>query len=149
MTIFAAGSAAAAVIGAELASSAAGYYADLDTSGQLPAWALPRWLLGAIWLVVYAGIALAAWLVWRQGGIRRRWREIGLYSLQLALNVGWWAAVFWLQQPTAATVLIVALDVVTLATVVAFARRSHLAAWLFGGYLVWLVYLTSLTAGLL
>lgn len=144
MGIFGSGSIAAFVIGSIASSIGADYYGSLEK----PAWTPPGWLFGAVWLVIYAAMALAAWLVWRQGGIRRRWREIGTYSVQFWLNVAWPVVFFAFELPALALAVILALDVLVAATTALFYRRSHLAARLFAVYFVWLVFATTLNVGI-
>lgn len=75
----------AAALGARASISAADFYAGLT----LPAWAPPASVFGPVWTVLYALMALAAWLVWRQSGWRVAKTALVLYLLQLALNVLW------------------------------------------------------------
>lgn len=51
-----------------------------------PAWNPPPWVFGPVWTVLYALMAVAAWLVWRRGGWRVQRRPLTLYLVQLACN---------------------------------------------------------------
>jgi benzodiazapine receptor len=59
-----------------------GWYAEADK----PAWTPPNLLFGPVWTVLYALIAVAAWLVWRTGAPGRRPAMIA-YGVQLGLNL--------------------------------------------------------------
>ena len=62
------------------------WYAQLSK----PAFNPPSWLFGPVWTALYILMALAAWLVWRQGrqtdGVKL---ALALFALQLALNLLW------------------------------------------------------------
>src|SRR5690554_2706009 len=62
-----------------------------DFYGQLvqPSWAPPPEVFGPVWTVLYALMALAAWLVWRQGGFTYARGALTLYLVQLAVNALW------------------------------------------------------------
>ncbi|MGA1129879.1 MAG: TspO/MBR family protein, partial [Chthoniobacterales bacterium] len=111
----------------------AGYYAQLVK----PAWAPPAWLFGPVWTLLYVAMALAAWLVWRQGGWRARRGPLALYVVQLALNALWTPVFFGLRHPGFALVEIVVLGAAIVLTGRAFRPVSRLASWLLVPYLVW------------
>jgi len=73
------------------AASAVGAVASLPAKsfyGQLvqPVWAPPPWLFGPVWTVLYALMAIAAWLVWRSGGFRTHPIALALFLRQLILG---------------------------------------------------------------
>lgn len=59
---------AVAAIGALASVQAASFYQQLEQ----PSWAPPASVFGPVWSGLYAMIGIAAWLVWREGGWRRR-----------------------------------------------------------------------------
>jgi translocator protein len=121
------------------------WYAQLEQ----PAWEPPDWLFGPVWTVLYILMAVAAWLVARCGLHRTDVQvALGLYVVQLALNLGWTGVFFGLEEPGWAVVEIVALIVALLATIGAFARLSRVAAALLVPYLLWIGYAGALTAGI-
>lgn len=116
------------------------WYASL----RKPAWNPPNWVFGPVWSALYLLMATAAWLVWRVGGIRARGGAMGLFAVQLILNVAWSALFFGLQRPGAAFGGIVALWIAIVLTVVAFARTSRTSAWLMIPYLAWVTFAGAL-----
>lgn len=112
------------------------WYAALNK----PAWSPPGWLFGPVWTLLYVLMAVAAWLVWREGGWARQRRALALYCGQLVLNAAWTPLFFGLRQPGWALIEIVLLWVAILATLVAFARVRRPAAWLLAPYLGWVSF---------
>ncbi|MEG0184893.1 MAG: TspO/MBR family protein [Stenotrophomonas sp.] len=130
----------AAALGARASISAASFYAGL----ALPAWAPPAGVFGPVWTVLYALMAVAAWLVWRQGGWRAAAPALGLYLLQLVVNVLWSWLFFGWKQGALAFADIVLLLVLIVAVIIAFHRARPLAAWLLLPYLVWVSFASAL-----
>lgn len=105
-----------------------------------PPWTPPDWVFGPVWSVLYLGMAVAAWAVWRQGGVKTAWCPLGLFAVQLALNVAWSWLFFGLHSPGLAFVEILLLWAAIAATTVAFWRRSVAAGLLFVPYLAWVTF---------
>jgi tryptophan-rich sensory protein len=120
------------------ASHVEGWYASL----RKPNWTPPNWLFGYVWSVLYASMAIAAWLIWRRGG---GWgRELWLFTAQLALNVAWSAIFFGLRSPAAAFVEIVILWAAILITMISFWRIYAVAGQLMVPYLGWVSFAAAL-----
>ena len=92
-----------------------GWYAGLEKPWFNP----PNWLFGPVWTVLYAMMAIAGWLVWRERGLKGARGAMALFGLQLALNILWSLIFFGLEQPGAAFVEIVALWIAVCATMIA------------------------------
>lgn len=138
LALFLAAVLAVAVLGSLATSGAVdGWYAEAEKPGFTP----PNWVFGPVWSALYVAMAVAAWLVWRNGGSTRIW------WVQLALNLAWTPVFFALEQTWLALVVILALDVAVLATLVGFRRHSRPAAWLIAPYLAWTLYATALNLG--
>ena len=118
----------------------AGYYASLAK----PSWSPPAWVFGPVWTALYLMMAVAAWLVWRQGGWRAQRAPLSLYLLQLALNALWTPVFFGLRSPGLALVVIVSLGAAIVLTGRAFRPVSRVASWLLIPYLVWVVFAAAL-----
>lgn len=106
-----------------------------------PSWTPPSWVFGPVWTVLYALMAVAAWLVWRKAG----WcGALGMFAVQLALNAAWSPLFFGLHRIGLALADIALLWIAIIATLVAFAKQSPLAAWLLVPYLLWVSFATAL-----
>src|SRR5688572_24301865 len=82
----------AAGIGAAASIQAASFYAQLEQ----PQWAPPASVFSPVWTVLYALMGIAAWLVWRVGGLRAARGALTLFVVQLALNALWsWLFFGW------------------------------------------------------
>lgn len=131
---------AVAALGARASITAAQFYGQLVQ----PSWAPPATVFGPVWTFLYIVMALSAWLVWRQGGWRSNRTALGLYVAQLVVNVLWsWLFFAW-KLGGAAFADILVLLVLIVATMLAFARRRALAAWLLLPYLAWVSFATAL-----
>lgn len=130
----------AAALGARASISASSFYADL----VLPAWAPPAGLFGPVWTVLYAMMALAAFLVWRERGWRAAAPALTLYLLQLGVNALWsWLFFGWKLGALAFADILLLLALIV-ATLVAFWRVHKLAAYLLLPYLAWVSFASVL-----
>ena len=116
------------------------WYATLEK----PAWNPPAWVFGPAWTLLYTLMAVAAWLVWRQGGFARQKGPLTLYFVQLALNAAWTPVFFGAHQLGAALGVILALWLAILITMVHFWRVRLAAGLLFAPYLAWVTFATAL-----
>ncbi len=66
----------------------------------------------------------------------------------MVLNGIWPGVFFGLTEFGLAIPIIIALDVVVVATILAFRRFDRVAAWLLAPYLAWIVYATALNIAL-
>jgi tryptophan-rich sensory protein len=123
-------------------TSRATWYAALDR----PNWAPPDAVFGPVWTLLYALMAIAAWLVWRAPPSSDTRRALALYSAQLALNLLWSALFFGLRRPAWALVEIFALWSAIAMTTIAFWRVRRLAGALLLPYLAWVSFAVALNA---
>jgi len=113
-----------------------------------PSWTPPNWLFGPVWSALYVAMAVAAWLVWRQAGLRGAAAPLAVFVVQLVLNAAWSWLFFGLHRPDLAFAEIALLWLAILATLVLFWRRNALAGTLILPYLAWVTYAASLNLGL-
>ncbi|MFO1463918.1 MAG: TspO/MBR family protein [bacterium] len=114
------------------------WYAGL----QKPAWNPPPWIFGPVWTVLYALMAVAAWLVWREVGLRSA--PLRLYFLQLLLNFAWSFLFFWGHSPALALLDILLLWLAIGATTLVFGRVRPFSALLFLPYWAWVSFAAAL-----
>lgn len=137
--------AAVAVVGALAAGSAGQEYQALRT----PSWAPPSWLFGPVWSALYAMIAVSGWLVWRRAGsLRAASAPLGVYAVQLLLNLAWTPLFFGAARYGTALVEIVVLLVAILVTIVLFSRIHRVAALLLVPYAGWTLFATALNGSI-
>jgi len=101
-----------------------------------PQWTPPNWVFGPVWSTLYAMMAVAAWLVWRQGRSETQ-HALRFFAVQLTLNVLWSALFFGLRMPGLAFAEIIFLWLAIGATTLTFGRTSTAAALLFVPYFAW------------
>lgn len=109
-----------------------------------PGWFPPGWLFGLAWSILYVLMALALAHILHARGARGRLAAIGLFLVQLVLNLSWTPLFFAAHQVTAALWLIGLILILAIATTVSFGRIRRLAAWLMLPYLAWLAFATIL-----
>ena len=131
---------AAAAAGGLASANAGNFYSQLIR----PGWAPPGWLFGPVWTLLYAMMAVAAWLVWKDKGWHEARTALGLFVVQLAANALWtWIFFVW-HLGAAAFAEIVVLWVLIACTVAAFWRVRPLAGALLLPYLVWVSFASVL-----
>jgi translocator protein len=120
------------------------WYASL----RKPAWNPPNWIFAQVWTVLYAMMAVAAWLVWRRGGFTGQRLALSLFLLQLLFNALWSPLFFGLRNPPLGFLDIVLLWLALLATVVTFWKACLLAGALLLPYLAWVTFASALNLSL-
>ena len=116
------------------------WYATL----KKPSWNPPGWIFGPVWSALYTMMAVAAWLVWRQGGWGKQRKPLLIFLAQLALNALWTPLFFGLHRPGIAFGEIVLLWLAIAATSVVFRPVSRAAMLLLVPYLAWVSFAAAL-----
>lgn len=130
----------AAAIGGAAPIQAGPFYTQLVR----PDWAPPPAVFGPVWTVLYALMGIAAWLVWRGGGLRAAQPALTLFLVQLAFNALWsWLFFAW-QRGALAFADILVLWVLIMATLISFWRIRPLAGALLVPYLLWVSFAAAL-----
>ena len=143
-------------LGAVLAASGIG---SLATVRAIPTWYKglakpsfnpPAWLFGPAWTVLYLLMAVAAFLVWKQGfGAAGVKLALAVFLAQLVLNCLWSILFFGLRSPLAGLADIVVLWLAILATIVLFFRVSVPAGVLLLPYIAWVSFAAMLNGAIL
>ena len=120
--------------------STGGWYASLHK----PSWNQPAWVFAPVWTLLYVMMAIAAWLVWREGGWKAQGRALGLFLLQWLLNALWTTLFFGMHRSGLAFVEISALWLVLATTLVRFWRVRKAAGVLLSPYLAWVSFAAAL-----
>ena len=128
----------AGIIGSVFTAPAiAGWYTTLARPELAP----PNWVFGPVWTTLFALMGVTAFLVWKKGLDRKDVKiALGIFLGQLVLNTLWSIIFFGLHNPGAAFVEIIFLWLAILATIIAFAKISKLAAWLLVPYILWVSF---------
>jgi len=122
------------------------WYAGLNKPGFTP----PNWVFGPVWSLLYAMMVLAFWRVllrrsrWTTAG----WRVVGVCLVQMALNAFWSVAFFGMHNPLLGLGVVIALELMIVATIITFKPIDRMAAWLLAPYAVWVGYATALNAAI-
>jgi tryptophan-rich sensory protein len=116
---------------------------------EKPSWTPPDAVFGPVWGVLYALMAVAAWLVWRKEGFRAALFPLGLYLAQLVLNVAWTALFFGAERIGFALLDIMLLWLFLAVLIPLFWRRSRWAGALLVPYLLWVTYAGALNLQIL
>lgn len=132
--------AVAAIAGGLASMNAAAFYAQLAR----PGWAPPAWIFGPAWTLLYALMAIAAWLVWRRRGFAGAHRGLSLFLVQLVFNALWsWLFFAWHLGGLAFGNILV-LWCLIVATMIHFWRVSKPAGILLVPYLGWVTFALAL-----
>lgn len=130
----------AAALGALATTDAQPFYGAL----QRPAWAPPASLFGPVWTVLYAMMAIAAWIMWRKHALQSDRALIAIFTLQLGLNALWSWIFFRWHSGLFAFIDILALIAAVAFVAVRFWGKSRIASMLMWPYLLWLAFAAML-----
>jgi translocator protein len=113
-----------------------------------PSWNPPAWVFGPVWTALYASMGVAAWLVWRRGGLHLQRKPLIAFLIQLALNALWSPVFFGLHLIGVAFIVIIALWLAIAITIAWFHAVSKTAAVLFVPYFLWVSFALVLNCAL-
>ncbi len=128
----------AAVIGSQFtARSVTTWYTTLDKPWFTP----PGSIISIVWIILFALMGLSLFLIWQKGisGINTK-IALGIFAVQLLVNILWSYAFFGLQSPLAAFMVIVFLWLLILQCIIRFWYISKYAALLLVPYILWVSF---------
>lgn len=143
LAAFLALSVGAAFAGCRLTAPAleSGWYA---TQLEKPWWTPPVWVFGFVWSALYVSMAFAAWVVWKEKGLKEAKLALALYLLQLAVNAAWPFFFFYLKNPGAAFFELLLIWLLVAVTAALFEHARPRAGWLLLPYLGWVSFAIAL-----
>lgn len=107
---------------------------------EKPPWTPPNRIFAPVWIVLYAMMAVAGWLVWKAGKSSGTETPLLLFATQLFLNGIWSWLFFGLHRPDLAFADIVALWLAIVATIASVWDVSAIAGMLLLPYLAWVSF---------
>lgn len=113
-----------------------GWYAALQKPAIQPPWQV--FPIG--WTMFYAMMGTALAMILHARGAKGKPLALGLFAIQLVLNLAWSPTFFAAHQVHLAFWLILTMLIVAIATTFAFAPIRKAAAWLMLPYLLWLCF---------
>ncbi|HBF60849.1 MAG TPA: TspO protein [Methyloceanibacter sp.] len=135
----------ASLIGSAFTQPNLAWYATLEKPGFNP----PNSTFPIVWTILFAMMAVSAWLVWRSPSDEGdKKTALTWFAIQLVLNVTWSFAFFAMHSPIAGLAVILWLLVAIVLTMVFFDRVSRAAALLLVPYLLWVGFATGLNFAL-
>ena len=136
------------LVGALSAILAGGNFSAYYQSLQQPPFAPPGWLFPVMWAILYALMGISAFLIWESTSFRKK-TALVLYGAQLFANFLWSPVFFGLKSNLGAAVVVIAMLLLVIAMIVSFFRIRRPAAYLNIPYLLWTMFATYLTIGVL
>ena len=105
----------------------------------------PGWIFGPVWTILYTMMGIALWLLLRAGWGEARW-AILLFAAQLLLNALWTPVFFRWHEIGWALAVVVAMEVLIVATIGAAWPVSRPAGVLLLPYAMWVGFASVLNA---
>uniref|UniRef100_A0A7C2K3E2 Tryptophan-rich sensory protein n=1 Tax=candidate division WOR-3 bacterium TaxID=2052148 RepID=A0A7C2K3E2_UNCW3 len=133
-----------------------GFIGSLFTSSSVNTWykeinrpsfTPPNWLFAPAWTLLFVLIGLAFYLVWLNNFGDNKTLVIGIFVLQLSLNLLWSLLFFGLRSPLLALIEIIVLWFAILLNMILFFRVSKVAGYLLVPYILWVTFATALNLG--
>ncbi|MBC18902.1 MAG: sensory protein TspO [Planctomycetaceae bacterium] len=113
-----------------------------------PSWTPPDWVFGPVWSLLYAMMAIAAWLIWRNEDRKKSTIPLVWFAVQLILNSFWSVLFFGMQKPSWSMVEVFFLWLAIFMTIRAFWPLSRWAASMLVPYLLWVSFASVLNVAI-
>ena len=110
-----------------------------------PSFSPPNFIFAPVWTTLYILMGISVYLVWSEGINKRAVKvAVGIFVVQLFLNLLWSVFFFGLRSPSLALAGIVILWIAILLTMIKFYKISKPAMYLLIPYLSWVSFATIL-----
>ena len=113
-----------------------------------PPLAPPDWIFPPVWSILYCSIFLA-FLLYIFTPVQNKKSGYVYFTVQLALNLLWTPAFFYLQNIVLALIVIILLDIFVILTIKSFYKVSKISGLILMPYLLWILFATYLNIGYL
>ena len=106
-----------------------------------PEWTPPGWVFAPVWIVLYAMMGVAAWIVWRlREKIRSVHAALLFFGAHMVVNAAWSIVFFGMKEIGLAFGVIVALWLMIGILIVMFGKVRRSAGWLLVPYFAWVTF---------
>lgn len=131
----------------------AGVLGSLFTIPAIPTWyqtlnkpsfTPPNWIFSPVWISLFVLMGISLFLIWRRPDHPKFKLAIGVFLIQLILNIFWSIAFFGLKSPLLGLIDILLLWMAILLTILTFFKVSRWAGLLLIPYLLWVSFATLL-----
>ncbi len=132
-----------------LAALISGNIGQMYQNYNKPPLSPPGILFPIVWVLLYALMGIASYLVYEEGTNKGNAKQNALlfYAIQLGLNFLWPIVFFRFEAYTAAVVVILLLDIFVIITALKFKKLYEPAFYLMIPYILWLLFATYLNIG--
>lgn len=116
-----------------------------------PSFNPPGWIFGPVWTILFILMGVALYLVWQERGLFNKKKvdlALGIFGVQLFLNILWSYSFFFFRSPLAGLVNIVFLLGLIVWNIVVFYKIKKSAGWLLIPYLLWVSFASVLNFSL-
>jgi len=122
---------------------------DLVQKTEKPSFAPPNRIFGPVWITLYTLMGISLYLILREGlGNPQVQVGLGIFGIQLVLNVIWSFVFFGKKSLLGGLVVIAVLWIAILLTIISFLNVSLLAGLLLVPYILWSTELLNTEAKL-
>ncbi len=135
-----------------------GFLGSIFTSSSVTTWYTtinrptfnpPNWIFMPVWTILFILIGLSFYLVWKKDFGKNKKTAIGIYAIQLILNLLWSLMFFGLESPIYGLITILILWIFIVANIISFFKITKTAGYLLFPYLAWVSFATILNAAIL
>jgi len=128
----------------------AGIIGSFFTRPSIPTWYAtlgkplftpPNWLFAPVWVALFAMMGVSLFLVVRKNLKNAQVKlALGIFGVQLILNIVWSMVFFGLRSPLAGFIEIIVLWIAILLTIIYFSKLSRAAGLLLIPYFLWVSF---------